>query len=169
MALVVLSLGALVALLAGKRSSAPIPQGPPVEFADVSARVGLDLSPSFSWSIAWGDADGDDDPDLWLGNHFERGQYFLNAQGSFELRFETEKLDTHGIAWADFDNDGDRDLIELTGANVGRGQSANRLFLTLRENSSSRRRDMGSIMHMGAADARCGWTMIMTAISICWY
>ena len=131
MALVVLSLGALVALLAGKRSSAPIPQGPPVEFADVSARVGLDLSPSFSWSIAWGDAAGDDDPDLWLGNHFERGQYFLNAQGSFELRFETEKLDTHGIAWADFDNDGDRDLIELTGANVGRGQSANRLFLNV--------------------------------------
>jgi hypothetical protein len=37
--------------------------------------------------------------------------------------------DTHGAAWADFDNDGDQDLLELSGSALGFGSDPNRFFV----------------------------------------
>ena len=38
-------------------------------------------------------------------------------------------VDTHGAAWADFDNDGDMDLIVLVGAGRGTGSGQNHLLV----------------------------------------
>ena len=35
----------------------------------------------------------------------------------------------HGAAWADYDNDGDQDLLVLVGANRGVGELPNQFFV----------------------------------------
>ncbi|EDX85499.1 type I secretion target GGXGXDXXX repeat protein domain protein [Synechococcus sp. PCC 7335] len=96
---------------------------------------------------AWGDINKDGYPDLWVGGHFGPAEkiynrnLFLNKRdGTFidivEDVFLVEELkgDFHGSAWADFDNDGDQDLIVLSGGeNAGTNHppdsSPNRLFV----------------------------------------
>jgi hypothetical protein len=91
-------------------------------------------SPGETWGAAWGDYDGDGDPDLWLGMHeFQPTALFRNnGNGTFTDTIDSAVLaaadhysdDTHGAAWADFDNDGDQDLIEVCGAGAGSGAGA---------------------------------------------
>ena len=76
-------------------------------------------------SVAWGDADGDGDPDLAVGNGGYVGPeqnylYLNNGGGSFTERAEFGQGDTTCVAWADCDNDGDLDLAV---ANWGGGSS----------------------------------------------
>ena len=85
--------------------------------------------------VAWTDYDGDGDPDIWLTNHGNSSTLYVNnADGTFSPRFvppedNDRPADTHGVAWADFDNDGDKDLLELVGASRGMGARANRFFV----------------------------------------
>ena len=101
--------------------TAPAPAADPVfVFRDVAAEAGLSpaLAGARGHGAAWGDADGDGRPDLYVGtfatgggptNRFFRnaggGKYTLDAAGNLRIASRAT-----GIVFADFDNDGDPDL-----------------------------------------------------------
>ena len=92
-----------------------------IKFKEVSREAGIIHSGS-TWGASWGDFNGDGWPDLWVGNKNYKPSLYLNQRnGSFidiiDRVWNTDsKAVTNGAAWADFDNDGDQDLIELVGA-----------------------------------------------------
>ncbi len=90
-----------------------------------------------SWGASWGDFNGDRWPDLWVSNHSLKPYLYLNNQdGTFteiadlvlpeDIKQIYKGYDTHGAAWADYDNDGDQDLIQL--ADGGNRRQANWLL-----------------------------------------
>lgn len=111
-------------------------------FEDVTEVAGLRFVEPTA-GAAWGDVNGDGRPDLWVGNHRVEGEggrsnrpvLLINgADGRFSneaprrLRLP-EGADPHGAAWADFDNDGDQDLVVLCGAGGGRTDNPNLLLV----------------------------------------
>ncbi|NEV62829.1 Calx-beta domain-containing protein, partial [Thiorhodococcus minor] len=82
-----------------------------------------------TWGAGWGDVNGDGLPDLWLGEHQYTPTILLQqgGAGGFSDVIQSAVLDpnphyrddTHGVAWADFDNDGDEDLFEACGGGAG--------------------------------------------------
>jgi hypothetical protein len=105
-----------------------------IRFEEVSAKAGM-LHSGASQGASWGDFNGDGWPDLWVGNHYEPPSLYLNQQnGTFvdviaSVWSGDPQADKHGAAWADFDNDGDQDLLVLVGAVMGRGRGGNLLFV----------------------------------------
>ena len=97
-----------------------------IQFEEVSQQAGIDRIGE-SWGNAWGDFDGDGYLDLWATNHRHKPSlYRNNGDGTFtdiidEVWDANPLADTHGVAWADFDNDGDQDLIVLSGSGGGLG------------------------------------------------
>ena len=95
-----------------------------IQFEDVSHQAGITRIGE-SWGNAWGDFDGDGYLDLWTTNHKHKPSlYRNNRDGTFtdiidEVWDAYPFADTHGVAWADFDNDGDQDLIALCGGGGG--------------------------------------------------
>lgn len=95
-----------------------------IQFEEVSQRAGI-TRVGESWGNAWGDFDGDGYLDLWATNHKQKPSlYRNNGDGTFtdiidEIWDANPFADTHGVAWADFDNDGDQDLIVLSGGGGG--------------------------------------------------
>ncbi len=85
-------------------------------FEEVSAQSGLDPgNDRFSFAAAWGDYDGDGDPDLYVANDFGRNNlYRNNGDGTFldvAADLGVEDLGAGmSAAWGDYDNDGDLDL-----------------------------------------------------------
>jgi len=82
-----------------------------------------------SWGASWGDMNSDGRPDLYVSNHRSRPSiYRNNGDGTFTdvvLTFDQSHVwldlplgDLHGGAWADFDRDGDQDLLVLTGSQI---------------------------------------------------
>jgi hypothetical protein len=98
--------------------AAPAARGSEIRFSDVSTAAGIRHGGT-SYGASWGDLNGDGWPDLWVGNHNTTPTLYLNGKdGSFtdviaQVWSGDPKADTHGAAWADFDNDGDQDLVEL--------------------------------------------------------
>ncbi|MFQ5469216.1 MAG: CRTAC1 family protein [Gammaproteobacteria bacterium] len=94
-----------------------------IQFEEVTEKVNMGHAGQ-SYGAAWGDFNGDRWPDLWVGNHNSKPSLYLNKQdGTFDniidnIWNENPEADTHGAAWADFDNDGDQDLVEIVGATV---------------------------------------------------
>ena len=72
-----------------------------------------------SYGVAWGDYNQDGFIDLWVGNHGVSATLYQNeGDGTFTnvtaSVFDNQpRGDFHGAAWADFDRDGDLDLIQL--------------------------------------------------------
>ena len=104
-------------------------------FREVTDISSLGAYAGMTHGAAWGDFDGDGLPDLYVSNHLNPAQLFRNLGGGrFEnvtgAVFAANDLggDKHGAAWADFDNDGRRDLVQLTGAHSGVGAEGKRLF-----------------------------------------
>ncbi|MEM1228970.1 MAG: Calx-beta domain-containing protein, partial [Pseudomonadota bacterium] len=91
-----------------------------VEFEDVTDGAGLGNSLTETWGASWGDFNGDLYPDVFVSNHRNPGQLYLNdGSGNFSdisaavdasSVFQSSTQDSHGAAWADYDNDGDQDL-----------------------------------------------------------
>lgn len=105
-------------------------------FEDVTESAGLGDTHGMTHGVAWGDFDGDGLPDLYVTNHLHDAQLFRNlGKGRFaditREYFEPQDLggDKHGAAWADLDNDGRPDLVQLTGAIQGHGAEPKRLLL----------------------------------------
>ena len=110
-----------------------------IQFEDVSQQAGITRSGE-SWGNAWADFDGDGYLDLWATNHRHKPSlYRNNGDGTFTDIIDgvwnaNPSVDTHGAAWSDFDNDGDQDLILLSGSYGGRvkatgSKSDNHLYL----------------------------------------
>jgi len=104
----------LVGLLTSFTASARI------QFEETTTAAGIShAGPSFGAS--WGDLDGDGFPDLWVGNHADAppNLYRNNGDGTFTdvgaQNWNGILGDPHGAAWADFDRDGDQDLLESAG------------------------------------------------------
>ncbi|MCY4404696.1 MAG: FG-GAP-like repeat-containing protein [Candidatus Poribacteria bacterium] len=104
-----------------------------IQFEDVAHQAGITRIGE-SWGNAWGDFDGDGYLDLWATNHKHKPSlYRNNKDGTFtdiidevweanpyiDAQGREWLTDTHGSAWADFDNDGDQDLIVLSGGGGG--------------------------------------------------
>ena len=95
-----------------------------IQFEEVSHQSGITRIGE-SWGNAWGDFDGDGYLDLWATNHKHKPSlYRNNGDGTFtdiinEVWNANPDADTHGVAWADYDNDGDQDLIVLSGGGGG--------------------------------------------------
>ncbi|WP_373510044.1 CRTAC1 family protein [Thiocapsa sp.] len=109
--LVLLAIGMLAA-------SGPAPE---MRFADVTSQADINYIGQ-SWGASWGEFNGDGFPDLWASNHFALDALYLNnGDGTFRdisaqvASDEARSGDSHGGAWADFDNDGDQDLLILQG------------------------------------------------------
>ncbi len=89
-------------------------------FSESTTAAGISRTGN-TFGVSWGDFDGDGDLDAFLTNHFiEPSLYINNGDGSFtdiaaSQPLMSGALDQHGAAWADYDNDGDQDLLIVNG------------------------------------------------------
>jgi hypothetical protein len=100
-----------------------------MRFADVSEKAGITYTGP-TVGASWGDFNGDGFPDLFVPNHRldnNTPNVYLNQRDGTFVDVASTVLsvsplaDLHGAAWADFDNDGDQDLIATTGGGRGTG------------------------------------------------
>ena len=98
------------------------------DFAEAGNVAGVDLNANVE-SVAWGDYDGDGDQDLYVSARSSANKLyrndgdgtFTNVATSAPLNSSTDDL---GIAWGDYDNDGDLDIY--MGVNGGNNKLLNR-------------------------------------------
>jgi hypothetical protein len=105
-------------------------------FEDVTEQSRLGDYEGMTHGAAWGDYDGDGQPDLYVTNHLRQAMLFRNLGGGRFADVSAEVMspehlggDKHGAAWADFNNNGKLDLVQLTGALMGVGVEPKRLFV----------------------------------------
>ena len=100
-----------------------LPVAGQVQFDDVTSTAGVSYTGE-SWGSTWGDVNGDRLPDLFVSHHrYVESLYINMGNDTFEDRafeidewFVTPRSDTHGATFADYDNDGDSDLVITAGA-----------------------------------------------------
>ena len=95
----------------------------PITFEDTSEKLGFTRGTE-TWGIAWGELNNDNWPDLWNSGHRDYPRLYRNTgTGDFNdvtmvydhsinnFWLNDTQADTHGSTWADFDNDGDDDIL----------------------------------------------------------
>ncbi|MEL7038799.1 MAG: CRTAC1 family protein, partial [Cyanobacteria bacterium J06592_8] len=120
-------------------------------FVETTNSAGIQSVDGISFGASWGDLNQDTLPDLWVSDHFNPIRLHLNqGNGTFtDIAPDvfqdnlSPSTDTHGAAWADFDNDGDSDLVQFVGAGNGMGSEANFFFVnTLIERQTEETNDL---------------------------
>lgn len=115
-----------------------------VTFTDVTAAAGVGTrsyeGSGLASGSAWGDYNGDGFADLFVGNHYDMPVLYKNLCNGRFANVTTQVMvkpanivngawgDQHGAAWADFDKDGDQDLLVLVGGQEGQGLGPNQLY-----------------------------------------
>ena len=105
-----------------------------ISFEEVTARSGVAYS-GRSMGAAWGDYNNDGWPDLYATKHKGVARLYVNNRnGAFTNVLPATwsnpiEADKHGAAWGDFDNDGDQDIMQASGAGKGNGSSPNLLLV----------------------------------------
>lgn len=99
----------------GRQRNSLLRQNPDGTFTDVTIEAGLGNMAYPCQAAAWADFDNDGDLDLYIGNENFPSELFLNkGDGTFtDIAKEagvTNDGMTKGVAWGDYDNDGDPDL-----------------------------------------------------------
>lgn len=134
-------------------------------FTDVTAAAGISGGAG-SWAGAWGDYDRDGDLDLYSIGHLQpatggKNQLWRNnGDGTFTdvtaAAIVSDKIDTHGAAWADFDRDGDLDLILINESITDKPQLFNEFW---RNNGD------GTFTEIGAAAGILGMDHITRGVA----
>src|SRR5688572_6813122 len=130
-------------------------------FAEASARLGLPVAGPEVRALAWGDFDGDGDPDLHAGLSGDTGVsarnlVFRNDGGrafvevAEALGVNLPDADSRQANWVDYDNDGDLDLFSA------QRSAANHMF----RNDGGRFTDVSD--ELGLADPR-------RTVGACWF
>lgn len=110
----------LKAVLGGLLLSCSFSSASQPMFENVTNIAGISGS-SQTFGVSWGDVNGDGWPDAFLTNHFKTPSLYLNQKDGSFLNVTDQHdvsmggLDQHGAAWADYDNDGDEDLLIVSG------------------------------------------------------
>lgn len=106
-----------------------------IYFEDVTKKAGINYTGN-TWSSGWIDFNNDGLPDIFSINHgngesllLNNGNETFSEISSTVFQKTIRGSDPHGFAWADFDNDGDNDLIILQGAKRGLGKGPNFFFV----------------------------------------
>ena len=99
--------------------------GAEIRFVESTQEAGLTYTGP-TWGAQWADYNADGWPDFFVTNHEAKvpSLYLNKKDGTFEQLPDSIwdqmpfPLDTHGAAWADFDNDGDQDVVISAGTNT---------------------------------------------------
>ena len=101
-----------------------------IVFEEVTAGSGISFT-GRSMGASWGDYNGDAWADLYTSNHKGMASLYVNNRnGTFTNILPAKwsnpsEPDKHGAAFGDFDNDGDQDIMQMSGAAKGAGSSPN--------------------------------------------